>query len=125
MIRPAGISLARVRRGSVLFGLAGALAVVAACTKKEDRILFEGHYYKAKASAVDRKQGLADFVVTVPDVSVSLDGARAAGAYEATRYCIKNFGSSRIEWAIGPETEPQDLPIDKDKLTYRGTCIRP
>lgn len=106
-------------------GLVGGLALGAGCTKREDRMLFEGHYFKAKAQAIDKKATLADFTVSVKDVSASLDGARAAGGYEGTRYCIQNFGSSRIDWTIGPETEPQHLPIDKDTLTLQGTCIRP
>ncbi len=112
--------------GRGLISLAAAAAVLlAGCTKKEDRVLFGGHYYKAKAEAVDRKGDRAQFRVTVPDVAVSLENAVQAGAYEATRYCIENYGSSRILWDIGPETEPQNLPIDKGKLTLRGRCIRP
>ncbi|MFC3117986.1 DUF5333 family protein [Jhaorihella thermophila] len=43
-----------------------------------------------------------------------------AGAYEATRYCIENYGSSRILWEIGPETEPQNLPIEKGQADASG-----
>ncbi|MCB1365381.1 MAG: hypothetical protein KDK02_14755 [Rhodobacteraceae bacterium] len=107
------------------FGLFVCLAVAAGCSKKEERVLFDGHYFPAKAAAVDRKATLADFVVSVKDASVSLDGARAAGGYEGTRYCIANYGTSRIDWTVGPDTEPQNLVIDKDTLNFQGTCLRP
>lgn len=111
-------------RGLISLAVA-AVVLLAACTKKEDRILFGGHFYNAKAEAVDRKGDRTLFRVTVPDVAVSLENAVQAGAYQATRYCIENYGSSRIAWEIGPETEPQNLPIDKGKLMLRGRCIRP
>ena len=105
--------------------LALALVLLAACTSREDRVLFGGHYFRAKAEAVDRRGDRTRFRVTVPDVAVSLEDAVQAGAYEATRYCIANYGSSRILWEIGPDTEPRQLPIEKGRLTLQGTCIRP
>lgn len=106
--------------------LVAALAILAGgCTKKDDRVLFDGLYFKSKASAIDKKKTLAEFTVTVNDVSQSLDAARSAGGYEGTRYCVQNFGSSKIDWTVGPETEPQFLTIDKDTLTFQGTCLRP
>ncbi len=113
------------RRKLVLLGAFAAVVVIAACTKREDQVLFEGHYYKAKAAPVDKKADRRQFVVTVPDVSVSLDGARAAGEYEGIRYCIANYGSSRIDWAVGPDTETDKLAVVNDRITFRGTCIRP
>lgn len=108
-----------------VFGLAALVVLIAGCTKKDERVLFDGLYFKAKAAPVDRKKTLAEFVVSVQDVSQSLEGARAAGGYEGTRYCIANYGTSRIDWTVGPETEPQQLVIDKDTLSFRGTCLRP
>jgi len=104
------------------------LSLVAACStpvSSGNRILFDGHYYRAKAKVVDKKLSPADFTVTVNDVSASLDGAREAGRYEGIRFCIQNFGSSRITWKVGPDTEPQKLRISDDKLTFAGTCLRP
>lgn len=106
-------------------GLVAAVALVAGCNKKDNRVLFGGLYFKAKAAPIDKKKTLAEFTVSVKDVSQSLENARAAGGYEGTRYCIANFGTSRIDWVVGPETEPQKLAIDKDTLTFQGRCIRP
>jgi hypothetical protein len=91
----------------------------------DDRILFDGQAFRAKAKVVDKKVSPADFSVVVNGVSASLDGAREAGRYEGTKFCIENFGSSRIEWKVGPDTEPQQLQISDDKLTFAGTCQRP
>ena len=77
------------------------------------------------ATTAARGHCCPDFVVSVKDASVSLDGARAAGGYEGTRYCIANYGTSRIDWTVGPDTEPQNLVIDKDTLNFQGTCLRP
>lgn len=105
-----------------------ALAVVSACgivTPSENRVLFDGHAFRAKAKPVDKKASPADFTVVVNGVSASLDGAREAGRFEGTKFCIKQFGSSKIVWKVGPDTEPQNLRISDDKLTFAGTCQRP
>ena len=48
-----------------------------------------------------------------------------AGGYAGTRYCIEKFGNSRIDWAVGPDTEPGRLTIADNTLVFRGTCQRP
>lgn len=107
-------------------GILAVLVVLSACADKaEDRVLFDGQAFRAKAKAVDKKRSPADFTVTVKGVSASLDGAREAGRYEATRFCVQNFGSSRIAWKIGPDAEPGTLRIDNDSLTFAGKCQRP
>lgn len=113
-------------RGPIL-GAAAALSVISACTvsSSSDRVLFDGQFFRAKAKHVDKKAMPTDFTVVVTGVSASLDGAREAGRYEGTKFCIKNFGSSSIEWKVGPDTEPQNLRISDDKLTFAGACQRP
>ncbi|WP_170758887.1 hypothetical protein [Ruegeria lacuscaerulensis] len=104
------------------------MSIVSACgivTPSDDRILFDGKSFRAKANPVDKKAMPTEFTVVVNGVSASLDGAREAGRYEGTKFCIANFGSSRIEWKVGPDTEPQNLRISDDKLTFAGTCQRP
>ena len=96
-----------------------ALAALAGCQAQE-RIQFDGKYFRTKASRVDR-QHREDFTVTVRNVSQSFEGAREAGRYEGTRYCVNNFGSSDIAWAVGPDT-PGQLQVVNDKLIFRGTC---
>lgn len=107
-----------MRSATILILLTVALV---ACSKKEDSGLrFDGQYYLAKSKKVD--DNLSVFTVTVEPVSSSLDGALAAGGYEGTRYCIKNFGTSVIKWTVGPKTEPTQLRIVDDTLTLQGRC---
>ncbi|KIC47083.1 hypothetical protein RA28_05120 [Ruegeria sp. ANG-S4] len=103
------------------------LTLACACTVRSasDRVLFDGKYFRASARSVDKRASPADFTVTVNGVSASLDGAREAGRYEATRFCVQNFGSSRIEWKAGPDAEPQTMRVENDKLTFSGKCQRP
>ncbi|QUJ75044.1 hypothetical protein KDD17_08280 [Sulfitobacter albidus] len=100
--------------------LACASALLIGCTSAEDRIFFDGQFYNAKLRKVDRQ--LDQFVVTVRPVSKSLTGAVQAGEYEAITYCVNTYGSSDIEWAVGPDTPEGQLPIDRDTLTLSGTC---
>ncbi|WP_051927433.1 hypothetical protein [Ruegeria halocynthiae] len=105
-----------------------ALSIVAGCgtvTSSSDRVNFDGQSFRAKAKVVDKKVSRTDFTVVVKGVSASLDGAREAGRYEGIKFCIANFGSSRIVWKVGPDTEPKNLRISDDKLTFAGTCQRP
>ncbi len=111
-----------IRTFGILVGVA-ALALAAGCIKREDRLQpFDGHYYRAKASAVDKKATRAVFTSNVWEVSQSLDGARQAAEYEGVRYCIAQYGTSQIEWTVGPETKPEFLTIENDQLTFKGRC---
>lgn len=111
-----------------LTAVLAALLLVSACGEapsRSTRVAFDGQYFRAKVKPVNKKTAPAEFTVTVNDVSASIDGAREAGRYEATKFCIQNFGSSRIKWKLGPDTEPQNLRIENDKLTFAGSCQRP
>ena len=98
-----------------------AVLLVSACgERRADRVTFEGVYFRGSASKVDGVR--QNFQVSVGPVSASLEGAREAGRYEATRYCIRQFGSSDIDWAEGPDAEDDTLRISGDKLLLTGTC---
>jgi hypothetical protein len=51
-----------------------------------------------------------------------LVGAREAGRYEATKYCINQYGTSDIAWVSGPDVEDGSLTINNDELQLRGAC---
>jgi vacuolar-type H+-ATPase catalytic subunit A/Vma1 len=103
--------------------MVGAVVVIAACGQREEnREFFDGFYFKAKTGATDKKTSRAVFSTTISGVSQSLEGARQAGAYEGTKYCIAQYGTSQIVWTVGPDTEPQNLTIVDDKLTFAGRC---
>lgn len=101
-------------------GLALALAL-GACTEKDKRLAFDGQYFRAKSAMVD-KDNREHFVVTVQKPGQSLSGARQAGAHEGTFYCIRNFGTSRIKWEVGPDMPDADLVLEKGVLTLTGEC---
>lgn len=99
--------------------LTAALALTA-CGPDEDDILFEGQFFRAK---IDTDRGSRDeFTVLVRPVSASLTGAREAARYEATVYCVNRYGSSAIDWEVGPDAPDAALPIQDDTLFLKGTC---
>lgn len=97
-----------------------ALALVAGCTNRNDRLAFDGQFFRSKASKVDGDR--REIEVTVKPVSASPKGALEAGRYEATRYCVLTFGNSKIDWAVGPDQDPETLQPANDTLVLRGTC---
>lgn len=92
----------------------------AGCTSPEDRILFDGQFFTSKIRKVERQIDV--FAVTVKPVSRSLKGAREAGRYEATVYCVNTYGSSDVIWTAGPDAPEGQLNIEKDTLTLQGRC---
>jgi len=96
------------------------LLVLAACESRDDRLAFDGFFFRTSSS--DINDDPAQFVAITRNVSQSFEGARQATFYEATRYCIETFGTSRIRWVIGPDTPPEALSVVDDTLTYQGEC---
>ena len=97
-----------------------ALSVMAGCTNKRNLIAFDGHFYRVKVSKVDKERHV--FAVRVRDVSQSLDGALEAARHGGNSYCIRNYGSSKIDWVVGPDTPPENLRIVDDTLVFQGVC---
>ncbi|MEO1140059.1 MAG: hypothetical protein AAFW87_11450 [Pseudomonadota bacterium] len=98
-----------------------ACVMLAACGARKDRVTFNGVYYKAKAKpASDDRQS---FALKVPRVDRGLPGALEAGRYEATRYCIENFGTSELRWAQGPDGVDGTLPLEGNTLNFTGRCV--
>lgn len=92
-----------------------------ACTKNKERVLFNGVYYPTKETSEsdDRRS----FKVSVRRAERGMLGAREAGRYGGTRYCLKNFGTSDLEWTQGPDAEDGVLEIAGGNLILRGRCI--
>lgn len=106
-----------MKKWSVIIALS-----LAACGPSEDDISFDGMFFR---SSIDTERGSRrEFVVTARPVSQSLVGAREAARYEATVYCIQEYGSSDIIWAVGPDSPDESLTIDDDILYLQGTCPR-
>lgn len=96
-----------------------ALAMLASCGKGS-RTQFEGEYYRASAKAPRKER--QNFVATAGPISRGIEGAAAAAFYEATKHCIKYYGTSDIDFAFDPETPVDQLPRDGDRIVLRGTC---
>ena len=113
-----------VVRTTIRVGIAVALlAALTACSGARREVMaFEGVVFKAKATSTraDRKA----FDIAVSPVSASLEGARQAGLYEATKYCVRGFGSSDIVWEYAPDAPEASLVIAEDTLLLRGRCAR-
>lgn len=91
------------------------------CVKPGERMLFEGKYYPAKAKKGATRE---EFVVSVRRIDQGLKGAREAGRYEATRYCVETVGDSTIQWVQGPDAEDGRLITEAGNLVLRGNCVK-
>ena len=96
----------------------GAALLAAGCGGRS-AFVYDGEPYRARAAQGETRQ---EFSVSARPVSAGLEGALMAGAHEAKRYCILNYGSSRIAWTVGPDTPATALPVDRDTLTLSGAC---
>lgn len=68
----------------VLIAALSAIAVTG-CTDSENRVAYDGQYFRTKVSAVDKDRDV--FVLTVKDPGKSLLGARLSAHHEGTQYC--------------------------------------
>jgi len=102
------------------------LAVVACTNREGRRITFDGIAFRTTAQAVDRRVTLEAFVVEVRDAAAALDAARAAANYEGIKYCIAQYGTSRIDWVVDPSDTSSDtearLTMTDGDLRVQGRC---
>ena len=66
----------------------------------ENRVPFDGVLFNPKLKVGASKK---DFEIIVPRSHRSLFGAKEAGRYEATIYCVNKFGTSDIIWDVSPD----------------------
>jgi len=108
------------RRGAVLVAAVGLALAVSGCTKKSDRVLFNGAYYPTKARAADKSDRTL-FTVSVRRADQGLAGAREAGRHAGKKYCLTNFGTSEIAWTVGPDASAAALT--GSGFTLSGKCV--
>ena len=53
---------------------------------------------------------------------IGIDGAIQAAEYQAVKHCIHLYGTSDIDWEVGPDTPKDQLSITSDSLTLSGRC---
>ena len=85
---------------------------------EENKVSFDGYYFSSKLSR--SKSDDRTFDLTVRRANRSLSGAREAGRYEATKFCIKNYGTSDIKWVLGPDD--QSIGLTGKVLKLSGQC---
>ena len=85
----------------------------------DNQVAFEGIRFRANLNTV--KGNEFAFNVTVKNAEQNLKGAREAGRYEATKFCIERLSTSDIEWIKGPDSEP--LPLQDGNLKLLGKCV--
>lgn len=111
-------------RMAVPLACLAAVALVSACgtTASNNRVLYDGVPFKAKAKPVDKKTSLALFQVEIKGADRSVTGAREAAAHAGTKYCVLNYGSSKIAWAADPTDETAPLTLTDGRAIFQGTC---
>ena len=85
---------------------------------EENKVSFDGYYFSSKLSR--SKLDGRSFDLTIRRANRSLSGAREAGRYEATRFCIKNYGTSDIKWVLDPDD--QSIGLTGKVLKLSGQC---
>lgn len=88
----------------------------------QSRVEFDGTRFRARLerNRDDRRR----VVISVTPVAVNPEGAQEAGRLEATKYCLKNFGSSDTAWEIGPDLPVEELEVIDDRITLVGRCTQ-
>jgi hypothetical protein len=95
------------------------LLLLTGCTARinENRVAFDGVMFNTKLKVASDKKG---FEITVPRAHRSLNGAKEAGRYEATIYCVNKFGTSDITWVSSPDDVSE---ISSSNSIYlKGRC---
>ncbi|MEB8385984.1 hypothetical protein OO012_01975 [Rhodobacteraceae bacterium KMM 6894] len=109
-------------RTRIFSALIIATIALTACAKPGDRMKFDGKYYptRSKKAGDEREQ----FVVTVKRVDQGIEGARKAGKWEATRFCIETVGDSTLNWQPGYDPDAGAAVIEGGSLILRGSCAK-
>lgn len=99
-----------------------AILALGACSERTKRVYFDGNYYPTKEKG-GGKQDRDLFTVNVRRADQGIDGAREAGRHGGAKYCIKNFGTSEIEWINGPDSPTEALLSSNGSLVMTGRCV--
>lgn len=88
---------------------------------KSNRDSYDGKFYNARLKS--ERSERQTFTVTVSDAAKGLAGAKEAARHRAIKHCIRHYGSSVIDWTVGPETPDDQLRLDNGGLTFAGNCV--
>ena len=106
----------------IAIAMLAAVLMLGACSEKSKRVYFDGKYYPAKAKHQSREDRKV-FTASVRKVAQGLDGARAAAEHAGTKYCIENFGTSKINWITGPDADQSVIVNSGGNVVVSGECV--
>jgi uncharacterized protein YceK len=108
-------------RGNTLVTVIATCLLISGCSgtiRNVNAVKFDGHYFSARTAKI--KSDPYGFTVRIRNAAKSIAGAREAARYEATIYCVEQFGTSDIIWSIGPDDEA--ISLSNRSLTLAGRC---
>ena len=105
----------RIPSGNAVGRLSGAAS-------GQSRVELEGTRFRARLER--NRDDTRQVVISVTPVAVNPEGAQEAGRLEATKYCLKTFGSSDTAWEIGPDLPVEELEIVDDRIVLVGRCTQ-
>ena len=111
-----------IRPFAKIISVLGCFFVLLGCANliglEENKVSFDGYKFSTKLNRdkVDDRS----FSLVVRRANRSLSGAREAGRYEATKFCIKNFGTSDVEWVLSPDDN--NVGLTGKILELSGRC---
>ena len=74
--------------------------------------------FRAKLSKGEERA----FTVAVTHEGNGVEEVRESVRFEATKYCLLNFGGSDAEWEIDPASEDWAFTQDGAQLIFAGEC---
>jgi hypothetical protein len=77
--------------------------------------------FKAKLSTGEDKR---DIAIAVVNKGAGVEEVRESVRFEATKYCLLNYGGSDAEWQISSVSEDWAFTQDGDKLVFNARCIK-
>lgn len=109
-----------MKGAAVISALAAAL-LLSACENPNAGPVFDGMRYTGRISL--DKEDKRSFTATVAPVSQGVEAAREAARYEGTQHCVRNYGTSEIDWRLSPDADRAALQIAEDQMTVAGRCV--
>ncbi|SFR54374.1 hypothetical protein [Litoreibacter janthinus] len=76
--------------------------------------------FKAKLSSGEDKR---DISIAVVNNGAGVEEVRESVRFEATKYCLLNFGGSDADWQISSVSDDWAFTQDGDKLVFNARCI--
>ena len=99
-----------------------ATALVTGCNRNSARNAGTERELPFKAS-LDKGEDPRDIEVKVAHKGADLDALRESVRFEATKYCLLNFGGSEADWQIDPATDDWAFRADGDSAyVFSARC---